>query len=191
MGVENCYEGLDEYAVRIIKRKAKQLAGRSGFNESDRHDIEQELALHVWRRLPMEDPTRSSRHTFVARIIDNYVKNLIAGRKAAIRDWRCTAFSLDEEVEQENGTRFSRGDLIDQEVVLAATGKVRRDRDLAVDMQRVWDTLSAEHRDICLRLASATVAEVAAAMGKPRTSLYEDIKKLRSLLEASGLREYL
>jgi len=191
MGVENCYEGLDEYAVKIIKRKAKQLAGHSGFNESDRQDIEQELALHVWRRLPMEDPSRASRHTFVARVIENYAKNLIASRKAASRDYRSNAFSLDEEVEQENGTRVPRGDLVDQEDYIVKTGRAHRDPDLAVDLQEVLDRLPAEHRDICLKLAAATVAEVAAAMGKPRTSLYEDIKKLRTLLEASGLREYL
>ena len=34
MGFDNRYEGIDEYAVRIIKHKARQLVGRAGFTES-------------------------------------------------------------------------------------------------------------------------------------------------------------
>jgi len=52
MGFENHYEGIDEYAVQLIKYKARQLVGRVGFTESDRDDLEQELMLDLLRRLP-------------------------------------------------------------------------------------------------------------------------------------------
>ena len=40
MGFDKRYKGIDEYAVRIIKFKARQLVGRVGFTESDREDLE-------------------------------------------------------------------------------------------------------------------------------------------------------
>ena len=33
MGFDKRYEGIDEYAVQIIKYKARQLVGRVGFTE--------------------------------------------------------------------------------------------------------------------------------------------------------------
>ena len=47
MGNENKYEGLDAYAVRLIKHKARQLVGRAGFVEADRHDLEQDLVIDL------------------------------------------------------------------------------------------------------------------------------------------------
>ena len=51
MGNENKYEGLDAYAVKIIKHKARQLVGSAGFVEADRHDLEQELIAGVRCRI--------------------------------------------------------------------------------------------------------------------------------------------
>jgi len=47
MGSENRYPGLDEFAVKLIKRKARQLAGRAGFLQADRQDLEQEMAMDL------------------------------------------------------------------------------------------------------------------------------------------------
>ena len=52
MGFDKRYEGIDEYAVQIIKYKARQLVGRVGFTESDREDLEQEMLMGLLQRLP-------------------------------------------------------------------------------------------------------------------------------------------
>ena len=49
MGFENRYDGIDDYAVRLIKHKARQLIGSAGFTESDRDDLEQDLMLDLLR----------------------------------------------------------------------------------------------------------------------------------------------
>ena len=59
MGFDKRYKGIDEYAVRIIKYKARQLVGRVGFTESDREDLEQEMILDLLQRLPKYDPARA------------------------------------------------------------------------------------------------------------------------------------
>ena len=45
MEIRNRYEGIEEYAVWFVKRKAKQLVGTHRFTEGDRDDLEQEMML--------------------------------------------------------------------------------------------------------------------------------------------------
>lgn len=191
MGAKNRSKELDDYEVQLIKYKAKQMAGRNGFCKSDREDIQQELSIHVWLCLPKHDPSRASRHTFVSRVIDNYVRKLIDRNQAACRDYRKNKFSLDEELEYDNGFRTSRRDLIDLEDYLATTGRASCDIDLALDLQRAIEQLPDDQRDLCLKLFTDTKTEVAESMGKPRSSLYEDINKLKALLKSAGLKENL
>ena len=68
MGIKHC-EGIDEYAVQIIKFKAKQLVGRVGLTDSDREDLEQEMILDLLQRLPKYNPDRAQRNTFIARVV--------------------------------------------------------------------------------------------------------------------------
>ena len=60
---------LDRDAWRAVREKARWLVRRGGFAASDRPDIEQELAIQLWRGLPRYDPARGSRHGFVATIL--------------------------------------------------------------------------------------------------------------------------
>ena len=77
MGFENHYEGIDEYAVQLIRYKARQLVGRVGFTESDRDDLEQELMLDLLRRLPKYNPDRAQRNTFIARVVEHKIATII------------------------------------------------------------------------------------------------------------------
>ena len=191
MGVSNRYDGPDKYEINLIKKKAKQLEGYHGFTESDCEDIQQDLVLHVWLRLPNWDSRRASRHTFVARVIENFVKNLIKRQKAAYRDYRKNAYSLDDELKQDNGARISRRGQVSQEYFLEATGRTPSNHELKIDLQRLLDHLTPEQQEICIRLKTSTISELSAAMGKPRSSVYEKIYKLRPHLESAGLKEYL
>ena len=189
MGAKNRSKELDDYANKIIKRKAKQLIGHYGFTESDREDIQQELSIHVWRHLPKYDPSRASRRTFMARIIENYIKSLIAGRKAACRDYKKTIF-LEDLGQLPDRTRSPRGNRFDQDAYLAAS-RGTNDMDLAIAIHRVLERLPDEYRDLCLAFTELNESEVAETTGKPRSTIYEIRKRIKAILEAHGLREYL
>ena len=98
MGFDNRYEGIDEYAVRIIKHKARQLVGRAGFTESDREDLEQEMMLDLLRRLPKFDPKRAGQfvtdkaYQEVLSGIDNRTTILSSGIAASARGKPWTVF---------------------------------------------------------------------------------------------------
>ena len=106
-------DGIDAYAVEHIRCKARQLAGQAGFSKSEREDLEQELLLDLWQRLPQYHPERGRRPTFISRIVANRIATLIEAQKAGRRDYRLR--SLNECVEDEEGRSVERLDTLDGE----------------------------------------------------------------------------
>ena len=76
--------GLDPYALKHIRFKARQLAGQAGFGAGERKDLEQELFLDLLTRLPQYDPDRARRTTFISRVVANRVSTLIESQKAGL-----------------------------------------------------------------------------------------------------------
>jgi len=195
MGYENRYQGIDDYAVQLIKYKARQLVGRVGFTESDREDLEQEMVLDLLRRLPKFDPKRAGRNTFIARIVEHKVATIIEAQKAGMRDYRLCSCSLNDRLEDEEGRSIERMETIDQEDYLRRTGKLSRPmselRNLSIDLRSAVQTLPPELRELCKRLQTKSVTEISRDTGIPRGTIYESIKKLRAIFEDAGLKDYL
>ncbi|MDY6903826.1 MAG: sigma-70 family RNA polymerase sigma factor [Thermodesulfobacteriota bacterium] len=198
MGFDNHYEGIDKYAVQLIKYKARQLVGRVGFTESDRDDLEQELMLDLLRRLPKFNPARAQRNTFIARVVEHKIATIIESKKAGMRDYRLCRCSLNEKFETgnyENSFCVERIETIDQEEYFRRTGKLSRPTDelraLTIDVHKAVEQLPPELRRLCKRLETETVTEISRDTGIPRGTIYESIKKLRAIFEDAGLRDYL
>ncbi len=195
MGSINHCEGIDEYAVQIIKFKAKQLVGRVGLTDSDREDLEQEMILDLLQRLPKYNPDRAQRNTFIARVVEHKIATIIEARKAGLRDYRLCNCSLNERLEDEEGGSVERMETIDQEDYLRLTAGLSRStaelRDLSIDVRQTIEKLPPELRELCRRLGIDTVTELSRDTGVPRGTIYESLKKLRAILEVAGLKDYL
>ncbi len=98
MGTQNSYAELGPYAANEIKALAAQLVKQEGFSPSDCADVEQDLAVDLLRRTPNYNPQRSTYEAFVAGVLQNSVRMLIAARKAGKRDYRRRGPSLNETV---------------------------------------------------------------------------------------------
>lgn len=195
MGSINHCEGIDEYAVQIIKFKAKQLVGRVGLTDSDREDLEQEMILDLLQRLPKYNPDRAQRNTFIARVVEHKIATIIEARKAGLRDYRLCNCSLNERLEDGEGGSVERIEIIDQEDYLRLTAGLSRStaelRDLSFDVRQAIEKLPPELRELCQRLGVDTVTELSRDTGVPRGTIYESLKKLRAILEVAGLKDYL
>ena len=195
MGSDNQYDGIDPYAVGLIRFKARQLVGQAGFTASDREDIEQKLILDLLRRLPKYNPKRAQLNTFIARVVEHKVATLIEAQKAGIRDYRRCRCSLNDCFEDEDGRSVERVDTFDQEDYLLRTGAQSRTADelsaLAIDVTAVLEGLPPKLCNLCRRLKAQTVTEISRDTGVPRGTIYESIKKLREIFDDAGLRDYL
>ncbi len=191
----NRYEGIDPYAVNLIKNKARKLIGHAGFSPADLEDLEQDLMLDLHRRLPQFDPARASRNTFMVRIVEHRVSTLIDEQKAQSRDYRLNGGSLNEPVNTTEDDAPERLEMLDEEDYLrrtgAWTGPAEERCGMAFDLGRVLARLTLEQRDLCTRLMTDDVTEIAADQGVSRFRIHRDIRKLRAFFEAADLKKYL
>lgn len=195
MGFDNRYQGIDEYAVHLIRYKARQLVGRAGFTDSDTDDLEQELMLDLLRRLPKFNPDRARRTTFIARVVKHKIASIIKWQTAGLRDYRLCTCSLNDRFQDEEGGSIERMETMDQEDYLRRTGRLSRPADelcaLSIDLQRAISLLPPGLRRLCRRLQRETVTEISRDTGISRSTVYESIKKLRAILNEAGLKDYL
>ena len=195
MDSRNRYDGIDTYAVRIIRHKARRLIGKFGFTEFDIEDIEQELVLEVLRRLPKYNPKRAKLSTFIALVVEHKIATIIETRKAAMRDYRRCAGSLNDSLEDDEGGSTELIEAFDQEAYLFRTGKLSRPaaelRDLKIDLCKAIEKLPLELRELCRRLLTNTVTEVSRDTGIARGTIYDMIKKICGALKEAGLGDYL
>src|SRR5262249_42598198 len=61
----------DDFARRLIRRKARQLVGRAGLRFQDVPDIEHEIAVRLLQGLRWFDPNRAPRDPFVTHLVSN------------------------------------------------------------------------------------------------------------------------
>ena len=186
----NDYGALDAEVARFVEGKASQLVRQGVVNESDRQDVEQDLAVEVIRRAERYDPARGPRNAYDKHIIKNAVATLIERKWAAKRDPRREAGSLDRPVQGPDGEGTSRSELF------PADGDHRRPSssqgpDLAHDVNAAQKGLDLDLCSLAEKLKTKSVSEVARETGRPRGTIYEDIKKIRKHFEREGLRDYL
>ena len=195
MGSDSSRKELDAEAFQIIRRKALQLIGRAGVSTDDREDIEGDLTLHVLEQLAKFDPTRGRLGAFVTRVVEHKAEDILDARCTARRDYRLDVCSLSDTVQTANGEEVSIEDIAHEDAVRSqhSVGELSLEEQVArkVDLERLLAHLPAEQQDLCRRLMSATISEVAAALGVPRTTLYGPLARLRAIFEEAGLREYL
>lgn len=191
----NPFEGLDDYAVNLIRYKTRRLIGQVGYTKSDQEDIEQELSLHLRRQLPKYNPRKGTIKTFINTVLDNKIRTMVAARTTNQLDVRQHDYSLDEMIEAEFGDKVSRAEAIDAEEYLMATGCINRRTlnivELCIDVQCAISLLPKDLQDLCVRLQTQTIVDIARKDGVSRYKIDELRRRIALLFVEHGLDEYL
>jgi len=172
---------IDECATTLIRIKARQLVGRFGFTKSDQEDIEQDLALHVLRKLGCFDPRRGSPNTFVDRIVQRRIISILRRRYAQRADYRRTV-PLDEALRDAD---HGKCEPVDERAPHADA------RDTAVDLAETIESLDVEARELCRLLMQESVAEAARRLALTRAQVRTRIARIRRQFGDAGLDIYL
>lgn len=187
--------GIGKYAAWLIRRKAWQLIRSNGFRIDDLQDIQQELALHLLLRLPKFDPSKASLRTFQSRLVDHAAATIAAYRRAGCRDFRTRVWSLDESVGSDDEWAMARHEVVTDSFYRQHLGQPDpNDPDrlaLKIDLDREVARLPGDLPTLCGLLANYSVAEVARRQGVSRSTIYERIARIRGLLGATRVREYV
>lgn len=178
--------GINEYAARLIKFKARQIARKPGFSQSDREDVEQSLILDLLKRLPDFDPAKAALNTFIDRIVNRKVASLLRHHKAEKRSRGREECSLNDPVLDADGRVVDRH----QTTPEASSDWLRR-RQMQQDIGIVLERLPEVLQLIALGLVHGTVASIAREHGMSRNTVAKHIEALRHACEDAGLRDYL
>ncbi len=174
-------------AWRAIRRKARRLVARGGFAASDLEDLEQELAISLWRGLPSYDPALGSIRSFIATILHRAAATLWRSRSSQRRGNGLVYHSLDV-------TSDDAAQSLEEAMTSARSGAtVPHDEafDLAHDVALVIETLPPELKRVACQLKRLSVTEVAECENLSRSTVYARIRALRAYFAEAGFGKNL
>jgi RNA polymerase sigma factor (sigma-70 family) len=191
---DDLHERIRCFAERYVRRKAQQMSRRPGFTDADREDLAQELFLLLLRRRAAFDPAKAHAHAFTATVVERGAASLLRDRRAEKRDARRVT-SLHQFVDTDGGGRVEIAAAVGRREYDARRGQYPRGEEelaqLASDLADVLATLPPDLRHLAEQLQTKSLAEVARAQGVQRTTLYEQVRRLRRRFERAGLKDYL
>jgi len=195
MGQGSRKQTANDQIANLIQQKANKCARWKAFREWEAEDLLHELSGYWLDTRSQYTPARGDILTFADIVLNNYIRNLIAAQYAKKRDVRLCSVSLDECVEDEDGTPMSRHEIYDPDRYFRATGSAERGDatrdDLRIDLGRVFRLLTPKQRELCERLPFQEVTEIAKEMGVTRETVYQRQKRIRAIFEVAGLAVYL
>jgi len=191
VGVSLKQWGIDEFAVKAIKRKARQLIGIAGLNRSDREDLEQELAIELLSGLRNYDPSKGPREAFIAKLLTDKTSKLLRHRLAERRFYGRESFSLNDTTVDEDGHCIQRSETISAEDRANDVSRPESSDDVLarLDLEEAVSNLPAELRSLYNLLQRSSLTEAAQQLGLPISTAWDRVEKLRAALRAAGAYE--
>jgi len=179
----------------FIRKKARQLVGKSGFTRWDIDDICQELTLRLFRAMLSFDPNQGHWAVFVTTVVERSAASLLRDKRAEKRDHRRVRSLNVVIADDEHEGPVELGDTVGRRELDARLGQASRDEhdlaQLALDIAGAIAGLSPEMRELAERLKTDSVSQIARDLGVPRTTLNDRVRELRRQFEDAGLRDYL
>ncbi len=158
------------FAARFIRRKAKQLVGRSRFTASDRPELEQDLRITLLERMPKFKPQVRHWHVFVTMVIESPRRHDPRVARARKCEHSQNILSLSTRVIGEDGEWTELGRTVGPEHLERVTGRVMlRDQDqteLEQDLESLLPQLPDDLRDLCARLKTDSLTRIAARFAR-------------------------
>lgn len=181
---------LTTYALNLVHHKARRLIGKAGFRLSDLNDIKQDLIVDLLERLPKFDPAKATYNTFVSRVVERKICNMLRDRQAEVRDHRREVCSLNDEIDTGEDEPKQRLAAISQDDLDHRAGRPTDEQraHLHLDIQMVLSELPPPLRRAAKLLQILSVAQVARKMGIPHSTFYDTyLTRLREAFTAKGL----
>jgi RNA polymerase sigma factor (sigma-70 family) len=179
---------LPEFALKLVRARARRLSSRNIIPAYERADIEQHLLLELWRRWRLFDGSRGSLPGFVSRIINNAVADLL--RRHANEAPR-RLVSLHDQVSDHDGNIVMLGDVLPENASLWGASSDLDETHLRVDLGKTMARLPSRLQELCRHLSCQPIAQIAREAGTSRSSIYTSLATIRRGFLDAGLRHYL
>ena len=190
MASANRYPGIDPRIVRCVRHHAARV--RAALPGMEIEDVEQELMLHVHRRLSRFDAARGSLRTFADRVARNCAANLLQSARSERRGSGVEVLSLDTLAWHADGDGIA-ADADDGAPASVASRRLRAGRPAEPAHRALAHLRSAASalRSCFLGLFDNTVADAARRAGVSRSTMYARIAAIRESFQAADLQLHL
>ena len=186
MDSRNSYLGMDAYAIKLIRFKARQLSRLPCFGSKDIEDLEQELAIDLHRRISNFDPGRASKNTFIARVVENHAASLVNMAMVPSRYSGQPAISWEETLG--SGSADETAPYVTASFLSDVSGGP--DVEVALDLDRCIRRLSKEQKRLCQLLPFHRPLAISKKMGWSRATFFRRVSTLRQTFREAGLETF-
>ena len=147
----------------------------------DFDDLLQECLFHWYlHRSSYREGKGASAKTYMAKVLKNQLQVILREQQADKRKTVHEAISLDESVGEGETTL---ADLL--------ADNQSPDDAIRLDVEAIVRTLTPLQREVCNLLSQEySVKRVAELLGKPRTTIRDEIKRIREIFSQRGLKDY-
>ena len=134
------------------------------------------------------DPVReASPQTFMGRVVRNKLTDIIREQRADKRKVNHLTVSLDEPSGDNDDSCALEDTIADKNPEFCVQV------DLKIDLPTVLDKLTLKQKELCHLLGEAglNIKQVSDHLGTPRSTIYDEIERIRKIFQKEGLQKYL
>ena len=183
---------VEAWELAVARGAVRQFLGQfGGLRGLVEKDLIQDCLTHWLIRRGRYDPQRqASVRTFMNHVVRRYLLDVARRASAKKRKKEQSMASLNEPIFRESE---ESGELTLEETV---SDKISATRlawlPLQIDLTTVLTRLTPQQQAICRLLTEGeTVTVISRSLKVPRTTLYDEIKRVRRIFHDAGLKDYL
>ena len=162
------------------------LSSRTALPGFEADDLMQECLLHWWAQRQHYKETRgASKKTFMRRVVKAKLIDIERTMKAGKRGGGHHPLSLDGPLSHEAGEERTLGDTV-------PAGETESEVMSSVIREGLLSRLSPGQRRLALGLeAGMSMSEISRRLDVPRTTLYDELERIRQVFRDESLEEFL
>lgn len=189
------YQGLfQDWEIAVAKKLVHEFQGKwTCLEQEDFDDLLQECLIHWFSAKDDYDPSReATQKTFMGRIIRNKLIDLVREREADKRKIAHLTVSLDEPIGNDEDAQTLM-DKIDEGAIADAPTDPFWEIQLKIDLSKVLKKLAPHQKKLCRLIGKKglSVKEASEYLKTPRSTVYDELKRIRTIFMKEGLEKYL
>ncbi len=183
-----------DWEIAVAKKLVNEFQGKwRCLEREDFDDLLQECLIHWFFAKDDYDSTReASQKTFMGRIIRNKLTDLVRERESDKRKIAHLTVSLDEPLGDDEDSP-ALIDKIDEQTISDTAPNPFLEIQLKIDLSKALQKLTPTQKELCFLLGEKglTVKEASDYLKTPRSTIYDELKRIRTIFMKEGLEDYL
>lgn len=182
-----------DWEIAVAKKLVNEFQGkRTCLEREGSDDLLQECLTHWYFAKDEYDPAReASQKTFMGRIIRNKLTDLVRERESDKRKVAHLTVSLDAPLGENEDSPTLIGKI--DEAATNASPDPFLEIQLKIDVLKALQKLTPQQKELSHLLGEKglTVKEISEYLKTPRSTIYDELKRIRTIFTKEGLADYL